>query len=82
MGNAQVYDSMLQDGLVDAFSNEHSGWHTEDLVSKLSITREAQDRWAARSQQRFAAAQERGFFSSDGSSSWQGAQEFLQAVEY
>jgi acetyl-CoA C-acetyltransferase len=63
MGNAQVYDSLLQDGLVDAFSNEHSGWHTEDLVSKLSITREAQDQWAARSQQRFAAAQERGFFS-------------------
>jgi acetyl-CoA C-acetyltransferase len=62
MGNAQVYDSMLRDGLVDAFSNEHSGWHTEDLVTELAITREAQDRWAARSQQRFAAAQESGLF--------------------
>ncbi|TDN62465.1 acetyl-CoA C-acetyltransferase [Paraburkholderia sp. BL10I2N1] len=65
MGNAEVYDSMLRDGLVDAFSNEHSGWHTEDLVTQLSITREAQDRWAARSQQRFAAAQERGFFDAE-----------------
>jgi acetyl-CoA C-acetyltransferase len=65
MGNAQVYDSMLRDGLVDAFSNEHSGWHTEDLVTQLSITREAQDRWAARSQQRFAAAQERGLFDAE-----------------
>src|SRR5437879_10789115 len=27
MGNAEVYDSMLRDGLVDAFSGEHSGWH-------------------------------------------------------
>jgi acetyl-CoA C-acetyltransferase len=62
MGNAQVYDSMLRDGLVDAFSNEHSGWHTEDLVTKLAISREAQDRWAVRSQQRFAGAQERGVF--------------------
>lgn len=65
MGNAQMYDSMLRDGLVDAFSNEHSGWHTEDLVTKLSIAREAQDRWAARSQQRFAAAQERGVFDAE-----------------
>ena len=33
MGNAQIYDAMLQDGLNDAFSGEHSGWHTEDLVT-------------------------------------------------
>ncbi|MHB9835506.1 thiolase family protein [Paraburkholderia terrae] len=65
MGNAQVHDSMLRDGLVDAFSNEHSGWHTEDLVSKAELTRAAQDEWAARSQQRFAAAQERGLFDAE-----------------
>ena len=34
MGDAQIYDSMLHDGLNDAFSGEHSGWHTEDLVSQ------------------------------------------------
>lgn len=62
MGNAQIHDSLLRDGLNDAFSGEHSGWHTEDLVTQFDITREAQDRWAARSQQRFAAAQARGDF--------------------
>lgn len=57
MGDAQIYDSMLRDGLNDAFSGEHSGWHTEDLVKRNRITREDQDRWAERSQKRFAAAQ-------------------------
>ncbi|MEK1933928.1 MAG: thiolase family protein, partial [Pararhizobium sp.] len=58
-------DSMLTDGLNDAFSGEHSGWHTEDLVSKLQITREEQDAFAARSQQRFAAAQDAGRFTDE-----------------
>jgi len=62
MGDAQMYDSMLRDGLNDAFSGEHSGWHTEDLVKSRQITREAQDRWALRSQQRFSAAQAAGKF--------------------
>jgi acetyl-CoA C-acetyltransferase len=62
MGDAQIYDSMLRDGLNDAFSGEHSGWHTEDLVTRHNITREDQDRWAERSQQRFAAAQKAGHF--------------------
>lgn len=62
MGNAEIYDSMLRDGLNDAFSGEHSGWHTEDLVTRNKITREDQDRWAERSQKRFAAAQAAGYF--------------------
>jgi acetyl-CoA C-acetyltransferase len=57
MGDGQLYDSVLRDGLNDAFSDAHSGWHTEDLVEKYQVTREAQDRWALRSQQRFASAQ-------------------------
>ena len=65
MGNGQLYDSMLHDGLNDAFSGEHSGWHTEDLVKSRQITREEQDRWALRSQQRFAAAQSAGKFKSE-----------------
>ena len=56
MGDGQLYDSVLRDGLNDAFSGEHSGWHTEDLVAGNKITREDQDRWAERSQKRFAAA--------------------------
>ena len=62
MGDGALYDSMLRDGLNDAFSDAHSGWHTEDLVEKYQITRESQDRWALRSQQRFADAQAAGHF--------------------
>jgi len=65
MGPAEIHDSMLRDGLVDAFSGEHSGWHTEDLVTKAQLTREAQDRFAARSQQRFAEAQAAGRFDAE-----------------
>ncbi|MEX3548597.1 MAG: thiolase family protein [Burkholderia sp.] len=62
MGNATMQDSVLLDGLLDAFSGEHSGWHTEDLIAEHHVTREDQDRWAARSQQRFAEAQRAGHF--------------------
>ncbi|MGZ7032498.1 MAG: thiolase family protein, partial [Thermoanaerobaculia bacterium] len=65
MGDAQIYDSMLRDGLNDAFSGEHSGWHTEGLATKYGLTREEQDAWAVRSQQRFAAAQAAGKFESE-----------------
>ena len=54
MGPAEIHDSMLRDGLDDAFSGKHSGWHTEDLVMKAQLTREARtgrrcaaDAWAA-----------------------------------
>jgi acetyl-CoA C-acetyltransferase len=62
MGDGALYDSVLRDGLNDAFSDAHSGWHTEDLVEKYQVTRDAQDRWALRSQQRFANAQTAGHF--------------------
>jgi acetyl-CoA C-acetyltransferase len=62
MGDGQLYDSMLRDGLNDAFSDEHSGWHTEDLAGKFQIGRQAQDQWALRSQQCFSAAQAAGKF--------------------
>ena len=62
MGPAVIHDSMLRDGLDDAFSGQHSGWHTEDLVTQAQLTRDAQDRFAERSQQRFSAAQKAGKF--------------------
>lgn len=65
MGPAQILDSMLTDGLNDAFSGEQSGWHTEDLVTKLQITREEQDAFAARSQLRFVAARDAGLFADE-----------------
>jgi acetyl-CoA C-acetyltransferase len=62
MGDGQLYDSMLRDGLNDAFSDQPSGWHTEDLARDFQVSREAQDQWALRTQQRFAAAQVAGKF--------------------
>jgi acetyl-CoA C-acetyltransferase len=62
LGDGQLYDSVLRDGLNDAFSEAASGWHTEDLVERFQVTRDAQDRWALRSQQQFASAQAAGHF--------------------
>ncbi len=65
MGDGQLYDSVLRDGLNDAFSDQASGWHTEDLVREFQVSRDAQDQWAARSQQRFSAAQAAGKFTGE-----------------
>lgn len=65
MGDALAVDSLLRDGLNDAFSGRHSGWHTEDLAARCALSRETQDAWALRSQQRFAAAQAAGHFAGE-----------------
>ena len=65
MGDVMLFDSMLHDGLNNAFSGKHSGWHTEDLVVKNRISRDDQDRWALRSQQRFSIAQAAGKFDAE-----------------
>ena len=65
LGDGQLYDSVLRDGLNDAFSDQASGWHTEDLVREFQVDREAQDQWALRSQQRFSAAQASGKFKAE-----------------
>src|SRR5215813_8076127 len=65
MGPAEIHDSMLRDGLDDSFSGRHSGWHTEDLVKQAHLTREAQDRFAERSQLRFGKAQKAGKFAAE-----------------
>jgi acetyl-CoA C-acetyltransferase len=62
MGPAEMLDSLLTDGLVDAFSGQHSGWHTEDLVRSEGLTRLDMDQWAERSQHRFSAAGQAGRF--------------------
>ena len=65
MGEGKLPDSLLRDGLNDAFSGKHAGWHTEDLASKYSVTREQQDAWALRSQLRFSKAQAAGKFDAE-----------------
>jgi acetyl-CoA C-acetyltransferase len=65
LGDGVLSDSVLRDGLNDAFSDAHSGWHTEDLVTKFQISRATQDEWALRSHQRFSAAQTAGKFANE-----------------
>ena len=62
MGHAQVVDTMISDGLWDAFNDYHMGITAENLVDKYGISREAQDAFAAASQQKATAAIEAGRF--------------------
>ncbi|MHB9796253.1 acetyl-CoA C-acetyltransferase [Pseudomonas sp. MT3] len=62
MGHAQLQDSMIVDGLWDAFNDYHMGITAENLTEKYGISREAQDAFSAQSQQKAAAAIEAGRF--------------------
>jgi len=62
MGHAQIVDTMISDGLWDAFNDYHMGITAENLVEKYQISREHQDAFAAASQQKAAAAIEAGRF--------------------
>lgn len=62
MGPAQMTDSMIQDGLWDAYYDYHMGNTAENLAERWSISREEQDEFAVQSQQKAAAAQAAGKF--------------------
>lgn len=62
MGHVEMQDTMISDGLTDAFSGVHMGITAENLAEKFQISREAQDAFSARSQQRACAAIESGRF--------------------
>ena len=62
MGHGKMIDSMIHDGLWDAFNDYHMGITAENLVDKYSISREEQDAFAAASQQKAVAAQKAGRF--------------------
>lgn len=65
LGDGALIDSLLRDGLTDAFSGEHMGLTAERLAAKYEISRAAQDAFAVRSQTRYAAAQQAGRFASE-----------------
>ena len=65
MGHAKVIDTMISDGLWDAFNDYHMGITAENLVDKYAISREAQDAFAAGSQQKAVAAIEAGRFAAE-----------------
>ncbi|MFJ3263898.1 acetyl-CoA C-acetyltransferase [Pseudomonas sp. NPDC086581] len=65
MGHAKLIDSMIQDGLWDAFNDYHMGITAENLVEKYGISREEQDAFAAESQRKATAAIEAGRFKAE-----------------
>src|SRR3954464_11229046 len=62
MGDTQLIDTMIRDGLWDAFHGYHMGTTAENVARKWQITREQQDQFAAASQQKAEAAQKAGRF--------------------
>jgi acetyl-CoA C-acetyltransferase len=62
MGNAQMIDTMITDGLWDAFNGYHMGNTAENVAKQFQITREQQDQFALASQNKAEAAQKAGKF--------------------
>ncbi len=60
MGNGELVDAMIYDGLWDSFESQHMGKDSDERAAEYGITREDMDALGARSQQRAAAAQEKG----------------------
>jgi acetyl-CoA C-acetyltransferase len=65
MGDAKLIDSMITDGLWDAFNNYHMGATAENVAKKYEISRREQDEFAAASQQKAEAAQKAGRFKAE-----------------
>lgn len=65
LGNVALVDTLLKDGLTDAFVEGHMGLHTEKLAAKYGITRAAQDAFALLSQSNAAAAMAAGRFAAE-----------------
>ncbi len=65
MNNATMVDTMVNDGLWDAFNNYHMGITAENVAEKYGITREEQDEFAAWSQNKAVKAQEEGRFDAE-----------------
>ncbi|BES72928.1 acetyl-CoA C-acetyltransferase [Marinobacter nanhaiticus D15-8W] len=64
MGDWKMIDTMVHDGLWDAFNGYHMGMTAENIVAEFDISREEQDYFAAASQQKAVAAQKAGYFDS------------------
>ena len=62
LGHGELIDSMVFDGLTDAYDSSHMVQHNSMVSRELGITREEQDAWAYRSHLRAAAAQDEGRF--------------------
>jgi acetyl-CoA C-acetyltransferase len=62
LGDAELVDTMIKDGLWDAFHGYHMGITAENVAEKFQITREEQDKFALKSQEKALAAQKQNKF--------------------
>jgi acetyl-CoA C-acetyltransferase len=62
LGDINAIDSLVHDGLMDAFDHQHMGITAETVAERFQVSREEQDAFAVRSQQKAATAQEAGYF--------------------
>jgi acetyl-CoA C-acetyltransferase len=65
MGDAEIVDSMIYDGLWSTFTDQHMGASSDEVNHELQLTREDQDAWAARSHQRAGTAWDEGRFAEE-----------------
>ncbi|KKD00293.1 MULTISPECIES: acetyl-CoA C-acetyltransferase [Photobacterium] len=65
MGNLQLTDLLINDGLTDVFNQYHMGVTAENVVEKVGLTREQQDNFALASQQKAVVAIEQGKFAEE-----------------
>jgi acetyl-CoA C-acetyltransferase len=65
MGDTAMVDTMLKDGLIDAFQGYHMGTTAENVASAFQITRAQQDEFAAESQRKASEAQKAGRFADE-----------------
>ncbi len=65
MGDLGMVDTMIRDGLWDAFHGYHMGQTAENIATRWSLSRDAQDQFAVQSQNRAEAAQKAGHFAKE-----------------
>jgi acetyl-CoA C-acetyltransferase len=65
LGNTEIIDTMIKDGLWDAFHNYHMGMTAENVATKFQVTREDQDKFALNSQEKALKAQKENKFNDE-----------------
>jgi acetyl-CoA C-acetyltransferase len=65
LGDSTIVDAMIHDGLWSTFTGQHMGESSDEVNAALGISRDDQDRWAARSHQRAARARDTGRFAGE-----------------
>lgn len=65
LGDGVLIDSLLKDGLVDSFDNQHMGLTAERIAAQYTISRSEQDEFSVQSQQKYGLAHQQGQFADE-----------------